>query len=483
MRRLSSFTVTLLVVASLGAATSAEAAIERVVVRQGPLTVNPYEVRLTSRATRSVKAPGLDGYLVRMHARVVDAAGRPIPVRRVMLHHIVYKTKGRRDPVCGGSESFYGTGEENQSLTLPPGYGYRIRRRDRWITGWMLMNHRSVTDRAYIEYTAWVETSRQLRAVTPYWVRATGCKGARDPIFNVPGGAGQGALFRESAPWHVPDSGVLVAGGSHLHGGAHRLELTQPGCRGRRLMVSRALYGMPDHPYYEVRPVLHEPGPIATTWVTSASGIPVRRGERLRVSAVYDGERPHTRVMGIWHVYLARGHAPPRRCAPLPRDIVSALPDVQGRRRPPVAAVPLTALDRSGKAIAIDRPPGPAVAGGRRTRVVVGDRSYSIRNLLIPAGATVSWRFMGVGRHDVTLASGPLGFASRWSLRGESYTRRFDVPGPYRIYCSLHPVEMTQAIDVGLLPMAGLDLSGGPWPGSIRAVDSRGDRPRAARAG
>jgi plastocyanin len=450
MLRLSPLAVVLPVLALLAAAAPAHATLKRVVVRQGPLTVNPYEVRYTSRSTRSVEAPGVDGYIVRMHARVVDAAGRPIPVQRVMLHHIVYKTKGRRDPVCGGAQSFYGTGEENESLSFPPGYGYRIHRRDRWITGWMLMNHRSVTDRAYIEYTAWVETSRRLRAVTPYWIRATACRGARDPIFNVPGGGPSGSLFRQSASWRAPRSGVLVAGGAHLHGGAYRLELREPACRGRPLMVSRALYGLPDHPYYQVRPVLHEPGPIATSWVTSASGIPVRRGERLRVTAVYDGSRPHTRVMGIWHVYLAHGRASRRRCAPLPRDTVSTLPGVPGRTKPPATWLPLTALDENGKAIPIDRPAGPVAVGGERTRVVVADRSYSIRNLSIPVGASVNWRFTGSGFHDVTLVSGPVGFASRWSVRGQEYTRRFDVPGAYRVYCSLHPVDMTQAIDVKL---------------------------------
>ena len=36
-------------------------------------------------------------------------------------------------------------------------------------------------------------------------------------------------------------------------------------------MVSRPLYGLPEHPYYNVLPVLHEPGPIATSWITSAT--------------------------------------------------------------------------------------------------------------------------------------------------------------------------------------------------------------------
>jgi hypothetical protein len=448
MTRLRLLAGPLTLVAALGLAPPAHSAIERVVVRQGPLSLNPYEVRFTSRDTRAVKAPGLDGYLVRMHARVVDRRGDPIPVQRAMLHHIVYKNRSRRDPVCRGRESFYGTGEENQSLILPPGYGYRVRRRDRWSTGWMLMNHRSVSERAYIEYTAWIETSRRLRPVVPYWIRATGCRGARDPIFNVPGGGPPGSLFRQSALWRVPRSGVLVAGGSHLHGGAYGLALTEPACSGRRLMASQARYGLPDHPYYQVRPVLHEPGPIATSWLTSASGIPVRRGERLRATAVYDGERPHTRVMGIWHVYLAPGPVPRRGCARLPRDLVSTLPAVPGRHVPPVATVPLTALDVTGQAVPIDRPVGPILPGGERTGVIVGNRTYGIRNLSIRTGSTVDWRFTGVGFHDVTLANGPVGFASRWRLRGQSYTRRFDVPGAYRIYCSLHPVEMTQAIDV-----------------------------------
>lgn len=430
-------------------AAPANAAVEKVVVRQGPLAMNPYEVRYTTQSTRSVRAPGLDGYLVRMRARVVDEAGTPIPVQRVMLHHVVYKTRGRRDPVCGGSESFYGTGEENQELRLPPGYGYRIRRRDRWMAGWMLMNHRAAPDRAYIEYTAWVETSRRLRGVRPYWVRATGCEHPRDPIFNVPGGRRRGARFAKTASWTVPRSGRIVAGGSHVHGGALALRLSQPRCRNRALMVSRPLYGLPDHPYYNVLPVLHEPGPVATGWLTSRGGIAVAKGEQLRIRSVYDGERPHVRVMGIWHLYLAPARAPRRRCERLPGDLEQTLPSVPHRASPPAVTVPLVGLDPSGQAVTIDRPPGPTVPRGRRVAVTVGDRSFSIRNLAIPTGASVTWRFRGSGLHDVTLANGPIGFGVPWSERGHVYTRRFSVPGAYRIFCSLHPIEMTQAIDVG----------------------------------
>lgn len=432
----------------LAPVSQAEAETRRVVVRQGPFTLDPYQVRYTSRDTRNVRSPRLDGYIVRMHARVVDAQGRPMPVQQVMLHHIVYKTRAHRDEVCGGAEAFYGTGEENETLRFPPGYGYRIRRRDRWLTGWMLMNHQARRKVAYVEYTARVDTSRRIQGVKPYWVRATACKNRRDPIFNVPGGRRPGARFEKTANWTVPRSGRLVAGGSHVHGGSRELRLSQPRCGGRSLMVSRPLYGLPEHPYYNVLPVLHEPGPMATSWLTSAAGIPVRKGERLRVTSVYDGERPHVRVMGIWHLYLAPDPAVRRACRPLPRDVQNALPSVPGRTEPPAVSVPLTGLDAAGRAISIDRPAGPIATGGRRVDLRVDDLAYRVRNLSVPLDATVRWHFHGSSYHDVTLANGPIGFASRWSLRGDTFSRRFTKPGTYRLFCSLHPIAMTQVIDV-----------------------------------
>jgi plastocyanin len=428
---------------------SAEAAVERVTVRQGPFVLDPYQVRFTSDKTRGVRAPRLDGWLVRMHARVVDRRGRPMPVRRVMLHHIVYKNPRRRDAVCGGHQSFYGTGEENETLRFPPGYGYRVRRGDRWQTGWMLMNHRSRAQRAFIEYTAWVETSKRLRSVIPYWVRATKCLGRDDPIFNVPGGGAPGSTFEQSARWTVPRSGRIVAAGSHVHGGSKSMLLTEPACEGRTLMASQPLFGLPRHPYYNVLPVLHEPGPIATSWVTSATGIPVARGERLRVTSLYDGQWPHTRVMGIWHIYLAPDPSVRPGCDPPPPDIRNRLPATPGRRVAPKVTVPLTGVDRRGRARTIARPPGPLVRAGSRATVDVWSRGYSVRNLSIGLGGLVRWLFRARdGRHDVTLANGPVGFASRWSRRGEVFERRFDEPGTYRLFCSLHPIEMTQVVTV-----------------------------------
>jgi plastocyanin len=430
----------------------AAAELKRVSFSHGPMRVGPYQVR--ARQSEPVRAPRVDGFLVRMHARVVDRRGRPIPVRRLMLHHVVYKNVGRfrgehPDAVCGGrAESFYGTGEENAALRLPPGYGYRLRRGDRWLIGWMLMNHRNVPERAYIRYTAVVDTSRRLEPVRPFWARVTGCRGAGDPIFNVPGGRPPGSSFVKSERWRVPVSGRLVAGGSHVHGGSKEMLLTQATCGNRVLMSSRPLYGLPDHPYYNVLPVLHEPGPFATSWVSSTTGIPVRRGEVLRVSSLYDGELPHTRVMGIWHLYIAPGRPPARPCDPLPDDLDSSLPSTPGRSDPPRVTVPLTGLDERGRAHTILAPPGPVFRAGRKAEVVVADGSFNRRNISLGVGGLVRWRVRDRGLHDVTLANGPVGFASRWLRRGQSYRRRFARPGTYRLFCSLHPIDMTQVVSV-----------------------------------
>lgn len=438
------------------AAPLAEAKLVRVSKVQGPLHVEGYGVRFTSNRTRAVKAPRMNGYIVRMHTRLVDRRGRPIPVKRVMLHHIVYKNLGRfrgdrRDGACGGgSESFYGRGEENERLVLPQGYGYRIRKRDRWLTGWMLMNHRHRTQKAYIKYTAVIETRKRLRPVKPYWLRATGCNHAFDPIFNVPGGGKPGSVHAESASWTVPRSGRLVAGGAHLHGGAKPMVLSQQSCRGRSLFVSHPIYGLPSHPYYNVLPVLHEPGPIKSSWNSTRTGIPIRRGETLRVTSLYDAERLHTRVMGIFHVYVAHGGGGgPAVCAPLPGDLRNTLPGVPHRKEPPKIRVPLTGLDENGRARRIERPPGPTLAYDRSAQVSIEDSSFSVRNLSIPLGASVKWLFRDRGKlHDVTVADGPFGFGAPWDRRRRQFEQRFSKSGTYKLFCTLHPIDMTQTVQV-----------------------------------
>ena len=87
-------------------------------------TMGGFNVKLPARRTSRV--PNVNGNIVGMHARLVDARGRRITIRDVMLHHIVFHRtaqtgRPRRRARAGTAEPFYGTGEENQSLRLPRG--------------------------------------------------------------------------------------------------------------------------------------------------------------------------------------------------------------------------------------------------------------------------------------------------------------------------------------------------------------------------
>jgi plastocyanin len=449
-----------LLLACLGAllaalpAASAGAAQRTITKRFGPIGIGPYAVKYR---TSRFPAPRVDGHVVRMHARIVDARGRQMPVSRMMLHHLTFKDLGppggtRRDVTyCRGSlgERFYGTGEEDRELVFPAGYGYRVGRRDRWDANWMLMNHGPRSDRAWIEYRVTVDDSPRVTGVHAFWTGVVpGC--GTDPIFDVPGTGPPGSVHSETATWNVPISGRIVVAGGHMHGGALNVKLRQPDCGDRELVASHPLYGHPDHDYYRVLPNLHEPGPISSSLISTPTGIPVRRGERLRISTDYDAETMHVRAMGIMHVYIAPG--PPARdpCAPLPADRTEAMQKPSGRLAPPPWTVPLTGIGRDGRAVEIERPPGPVTRIEAPRTVTVDVTSPRLRpaNLDVPAGTTMRWRFDDELFHDITVADGPFGFSSQPLNHGRSYRRTLTRPGAYKLFCSLHPVAMTQRIDV-----------------------------------
>src|SRR3982751_1419879 len=124
---------------------------------------------------------------------------------------------------------------------------------------------------------------------------------------------------------------------------------------------------MPDNAVYKVLPVRHEPGPINTSWFETSSGIPVVKGEPLKVSGDYDGERPHVKVMAVRHVSNAKARVS-HDCGPLPADLTNDTIDVPGRDVAPVVTVPLTGIGSDGRAPTIDGAAGPAkgVKGGTR---------------------------------------------------------------------------------------------------------------------
>jgi plastocyanin len=216
------------------------------------------------------------------------------------------------------------------------------------------------------------------------------------------------------------------------------------------------MWGMPSDPFYNVRPVLHEPGPIAMSGFNSVTGIPVAKGERLRLNSVYDNALPHTRVMGIYVVYVARDDGVNSPCGALPSDQLYGWTRTDGRRSTPRFRVPLIGRNAAGKAVRINKPLGSTKKYSRSATVTVNGL-FKRNNVSIPLGSKVTWRFNGqaiddpykMGNlHNVTLANGPLGFSSPNLDGGRRFSKRFTRPGTYRYFCAWHPVSMTGTVTV-----------------------------------
>ena len=412
---------------ALCAPSGALAAVNTIVLQSSPITIGPYGV---ARDVQRVDSPNLDGAVVGMSADVVDLAGNPVPNAHVMLHHVVFVKALHADYTCSTFtgydgvaspipvERFYAEGEEHMSLGLPAGYGYPNKGSDIWGLVYMLMNHHNHTDTVRVRYTIRYATGEALRPVTPVWLDVRNCRA--DPIFSVPGTGGSASPYEQHTDFTMPESGFFVAGGAHIHGGGLQLELTDRNWGGR-LFTSFPTWGgeMPT-------PMMHEPGPMQMTSFSTAPGLPVRRGDTLRLSALYDNSAPHTRVMGIMILYFAPGSVD--GLAP------ANVPPTGALQRPPYMPLPLL------------RQPRGALARNIRS-TWVGDYAFGRQRVSIRRGTTFTWRFVGSVQHDVTLASGPVGFASD-SLQRGSYRHRFTRPGTYRLYCSLHPTRMTQIVIV-----------------------------------
>lgn len=431
------------------AAPSAASAAEKT-YKIGPIRIGGYGTAYKN--TFDIPHPR-DASITFMHARLVDAQGRFVPQQKVMLHHLAFVNRGRFDGdksqyYCetGDKERFYGTGEEDQSLVLPPGYGYRVRAKDRWHANWMLMNHHHHPRTVFIEYTVRYEPGFSLTPVTPYWLGVEPC--LRDPIFNVPGGGAPGSTFTKEIDWTPPVDGRIVAVGTHLHGGAKAMRITDPSCGNRTLAESLPEYGLADDPIYRVLPQIHEPSPRFTSYPTSATGIPIRKGHTYRVTADYDDELPHARVMGIMHAYVAPATAKVPDCAPLPTDVETLHRSEPYRSEVPKVDIPLARRGPDGRARPVTTLPGAWYRPKGDAVVTLRNVQPNHRKIELRRGAAITFRFDDPFLHDVTSANGPTAVGSQPLKDGARWRLRFTRPGLYSLYCTLHPLDMQQQVQV-----------------------------------
>jgi plastocyanin len=453
--------VALALVLSFALPAAAQAKLKTYTLQNGPIRMGNFNVKFPKVPTR---APGVDGYVVGMTTSLVDRRGRAITIRDVMLHHIVFHRVGRsggRWPCSGASgEAIYGTGEEKQNLRLPTGYGYRVRKGDKWRLTAMLMSHSEEPRNVYIRYRVTVMTGKQLKIVRPFWVRASGC-GAQ-VSYPVEGGGEPGSTDTRAYNWKVPFNGRIVAVGGHLHGGARDMWLSQPRCGDRRLLDTSPRFGMPDNLYYRAKPILHEPGPVDTRYFLSRQGIPVRKGETIRLTGAYEKTRPHPRVMAIMHVYLSPDNTVPTGCRPLPADRRELTKYKRVRTEPPAVNVPLNTLGADGHTHTVTTPLTGAKPLADGATVALRNARFTPGHVSVEAGSSLTWRFQDAIPHNVLLASGPRLVGSPTLSRGTA-TSRFAVPGRYELFCYLHPITMHEVVDVrprnGLAPPAAASAS------------------------
>jgi plastocyanin len=436
----------LVVAASLTLVPPAVGATRTYTLRYGPMRVGGFETVLPKVGVRT---PRVNGHIVRMHARLVNARGIPVTVRDVMLHHVFFQRRWRPTVkhLCQGGalEAFYGTGEEDQTLRLPHGYGYRIRANDRWRMNAMVMSHRAQGMNVYMQYRVTVDTSSRLRPVRAFWLRANGCP---FPWYFLSGDGPPGSTNVTSYDWKVPYDLKIVAAGGHLHGGARDMWLSQPRCGNRRLLDNRPAFGMPDHVYYTARPILHEPGPVDTRYFMSRTGLGATKGEVIRISAAYAADHPRT-VMAVMHVYVVRERHRSAGCAPLPPDRVELTKPGPTRPEAPPVTVPLTGLDARGHTYTITDTLGPSTALADGATIKVADDGFYPRHIALPGPATLKWTSVGSVFHNVRLADGPRTIATPTLAPGRKWPTSFSTPGRYKLFCTWHPMTMHAIVDVG----------------------------------
>jgi len=430
---------------------AAEARTQTFDMQTRPFTLSGFQTIFPKIA---VPTPERAGYVTQMDAWLVDARGRKVTIRDVMLHHIVFINAGRpggapKRSSCAGrsSEPFWGTGEEMQPLMLPPGYGYPVGARERWNMQAMLMSHSLRAHTVRIRYRVRMVLGERRKRVKPLWLRANGC--TKHPSYDIEGDMPPGGVHKRQHLWRMPISGRIVAASAHLHGSSYGMTVQQPRCADRTLIDHKPLYGLQSDIVYRAKPILHEPGPIATGHFQSQTGIPVRKGEFLRVTGLYDGTRPHVQAMAISHVYIAAEREAPRACAPPPTDARILWTRKSGRTQAPVVEVPLNGIGADGQVREIDRPAGPEQFSMSPTAAVSLARERILpANISVARGTRVNWDFVDAATHNITLASGPRLIGSANVRKGARYSRTLNTPGTYKLFCYLHPITMTQVIAV-----------------------------------
>ena len=399
-----------------------------------------------------LEAPDKPGFVTGVVEQVLvdskDPDAKPLSNAKMMIHHLLYFAPGRVEADTGscwrGAGFITGRGEEHPEGNFdftPPAvrdkYGIENRTAGGTAPGWrltaMVMNHvkkpKTVYVRTKVHYT---EDER-----TPVQPTVVGCDHIINQMaFDIPGGGKKGSNFVETSTWRSPVNGRILLAASHQHGGGKRHTLSSDTCN-RGLFSSNVYHGPPDHIYNTIRPILHEPGPIATGTFGTEQGVPIAEGEVLRRRAVHDAHNLHVASMAFWVLHIVKDDTV-KMCDPMPTDITEL------RRPKRFDKTPNYDL----KVPQLDKPTG-AFAPFTGGPIRVADDYFRPGKLEAKVGQTLTWNFEGSKPHTVTVANGPRGFSTLYTGQTSGSARfTFDVPGTYRLTCLVHPTTMGQTVKV-----------------------------------
>jgi hypothetical protein len=268
------------------------------VVRYGPYTIpagtetDPGMIH--NRLTFGVARPCTDCYITSFTPDLVYADGtRANMDTGPMLHHAVFTSLFRPDATCSGTllglagERFFASGNERTAISLPAGYGYRVRWYDAWMMLADLMNHSTSSKTVYVQVTYTYRPSwESVKPVKPVWLDIDQCG---DSEYSIPAGYSD-----THWDWKVNVPGKVVAMLGHVHGHGIAVEATNESQGGASICKSVATLDPMD-----VHSVLS---------MSTCTGDPVAvvgQGQVVRLHSMYNSTHAADDVMGIMLGYIS----------------------------------------------------------------------------------------------------------------------------------------------------------------------------------
>src|SRR5215211_4070787 len=451
--------------------------IERLHYRYGPLVAGAGQNLILAGPVTIERPPG-DGYSTRVSATLVGPNGTPPPVEKVHMHHAVMLNMSRKDSTAPDlpGERFYGFAEEKTVGRLPEPYGYPLKASDVIAVNYMLHNGTANNEVVFIDYELdWIPAGTEKAATTkparPLWVDVQ--NGKAYPVFDVARGSGRGGRFTypddagdvygggaARNEWTVDRDGTLVFAAGHLHPGGLAVDLdVVRGDRRAHAFRSSARYFDPNGPVS---------WDMAMTITPEDWRVGVRKGDRLRVSTVYETERASWyESMGLALVYMADGGGgrdPFAEKVDAPGDVThshlaeagnhggepTGLPDARQLADGQTLAdgVAIAGFVYAPGDLGASGPLGlpPLIAPGSSLRFGNFDASAQVFHTVTACRAPCN-RATGVSYPladgDPQFDSGQLGFGPRdftaAAQRADWYTPNDLRPGTYAYFCRVHP--------------------------------------------